>query len=77
MKKMIDVAPKGNELETLKVLRDRLAAAIDETDSARDIAALSRQMTDVLERIEEVKSRDNTTNISSLESIRSRFKVAE
>lgn len=77
MKKMIDVAPKGNELETLKVLRDRLAAAIDETDSARDVAALSRQMTDVLERIEEVKSRDNTTNISSLESIRSRFKVAE
>ena len=77
MKKMIDVAPKGNELETLKVLRDRLAATIDETDSARDVAALSRQMTDVLERIEEVKSRDNTTNISSLESIRSRFKVAE
>lgn len=41
----------AGRLEGLKALRDILAAAIDCCDSARDLAALSRQMTDVLSAI--------------------------
>jgi hypothetical protein len=42
----------GDRLATLRALRDRLAKEIDETRSARDVAALSRQLTEVLAEIE-------------------------
>lgn len=45
-------AKTGDRLAALSVLRDRLAREIDQCDSARDIAALSRQLTDVLVQIE-------------------------
>lgn len=46
-----DIASAGDRLETLRVLRNTLAKQIDDSDSARDVAALSRQLTDVLEQI--------------------------
>lgn len=48
-------AASGDRLKALVALRDRLAEAIEATESARDVAALSRQLTDVLAQIEEVK----------------------
>ena len=38
-------------MATLEVLRNRLAAQIDATESGRDLAALSLRLTDVLEQI--------------------------
>ena len=38
----------------LEALRDRLATAIDNCDSGRDLAALSRQYVDVTERLEHI-----------------------
>lgn len=46
-------APKGR-LAGLIALRDRLAVEVDACESARDVAALSRQFTDVLLQIEEL-----------------------
>jgi hypothetical protein len=46
------VARAGDRLETLRALRDRLAAEIDVCDSKRDVAALSQRLMDVLEQIE-------------------------
>lgn len=48
------VASAGDRLKTLEALRDRIAEEIDRTRSARDVAALSRQLTDVLAQIEEI-----------------------
>ena len=42
------VATEGDQLNTLIALRDRLAHEMDVTRSARDVAALSRQLTEVL-----------------------------
>jgi len=39
----------------LEALRDRLATAIDNCDSGRDLAALSRQYVDVTEKLEQIK----------------------
>jgi hypothetical protein len=50
-----DVVSDGDRLESLRALRDRIAATIDATDSARDVAALSRQLTDVLQQIEAIE----------------------
>lgn len=48
-------APKGR-LAGLIALRDRLALEIDTGAQARDIAALSRQFSDVLLQIEELSA---------------------
>lgn len=49
-------AASGTRLETLKALRDKLAGQIDDSDSGRDVAALSRQLTDVLIQIEDMEA---------------------
>jgi hypothetical protein len=48
-------APKGR-LAGLVALRDRLAAEIDTAEQSRDVAALSRQFSDVLLQIDELEA---------------------
>ena len=55
MSALVEYAESGNRLETLRKLRDKLAATIDVSDSGRDIAALSRQLTSVMEQIAELE----------------------
>lgn len=59
------IADKGDDLETLKALRQKIAKTIDESKSGRDIASLSRQLQIVMTQIsdlEEVrKSREDDT----------------
>lgn len=53
--KLERIAKKGEELEILRALRQKLAATIDESNSGRDIAALSRQLQIVIARIRELE----------------------
>lgn len=46
----------GVRLRTLEALRDRLTGAIDEAPTARDLAALTARLTDVLVQIEECEA---------------------
>lgn len=55
MSELAEYAKDGNRLETLRKLRDKLASTIDISESGRDIAALSRQLTSVLEQISELE----------------------
>ena len=48
-------APKGR-LAGLVALRDRLAQEIDTAEQSRDVAALSRQFSDVLLQIDELEA---------------------
>jgi hypothetical protein len=52
---MTEAAGTGDRRRALEELRDTLARAIDVCDSMRDLAALSRQMTDVLAQLEELE----------------------
>lgn len=52
--KVAPAASTGDHLDTLTALRDRLAHELDVTRSARDVASLSRQLTEVLARIAEI-----------------------
>lgn len=47
-----DAAGTGDRLKALEALRDRLAREIDESGSARDVAALSQRLMDVLAQVE-------------------------
>ena len=49
-----EAATSGVRLRTLETLRDKLAQEIDDCDSTRDLAALSRQLTLVLAEIDEL-----------------------
>jgi hypothetical protein len=49
------VAASGDHLATLEALRGVLAEAIVLSDSARDVAALSARLTEVLAAIEKVR----------------------
>lgn len=49
---LASVAAEGDRTATLKALRDRLAREIERCESGRDVAALSRQLTYVLEQID-------------------------
>ena len=51
---LTDTPKTGSRIESLRALRNKLAEAIDTCDSGRDLAALSRQYTDVLEQIDEL-----------------------
>ena len=46
-----EAAKTGNHQKTLIALRDKLAGAIDDCNSGRDLAALSRRLIDVMEKI--------------------------
>ena len=52
---LVEEAPKGR-LAGRVALRDRLAAEIDTAEQSRDVAALSRQFSDVLLQIDELSS---------------------
>lgn len=54
MSDLANVAASGEQLATLRALRDRLAEEIDLTKSARDVASLSKQLVEVLREIEEL-----------------------
>ena len=47
------IADQGDDLETLKALRQKIAKTIDESSSGRDIASLSRQLQIVMTQIAE------------------------
>lgn len=53
--KLAEIADIGDNLETLKALRQKLATAIDRSESGRDISSLARQLQIVLIRIEELE----------------------
>lgn len=48
-----------DRLTRLLALRDKLEEAINECDSKRDLAALSRQYRETLREIEEIEGGDN------------------
>ena len=71
--RLCEIADKGDNLETLKQLRHKLAETIEESRSGRDIASLSRQLQIVMGAIEELEEKQrNETDDSILELIRSR-----
>jgi len=57
--KILDTLSKGSELTTLRALQAKIAATIDESNSGRDIAALSKQLREISTRISELEAYEN------------------
>ncbi len=70
-----ELAEAGDSLALLKALQRRIAAQLDRTDSARDVAALSKQLRDVTREIEEYEpSVEMAPKTTALELVRSKHK---
>lgn len=68
---LVDEAPKGR-LAGLVALRDRLAQELDSAEQSRDVAALSRQFTDVLLQIEEIEAPTVEKPLTALDELNKR-----
>ena len=66
------VVAGGRRLVSLRALRDRLAAEIDRTDSARDVAALSQRVMDVLEQIDAIEKAQPAQKGTPLDELKAR-----
>lgn len=67
-----EVAGTGDRLETLRALRDRIASQIDETDSARDVAALGQRLMDALGQIDDIEGSTPEQKGTALDDLRAR-----
>ena len=75
--KLAQIADKGNDLDTLKQLRHKIAETIDESKSGRDIAALSRQLQTVMQQIAALEAeKEAAEHDTILDIVRSRHIAA-
>jgi hypothetical protein len=65
-------AEQGDRLDTLRALRDALAADLDACESMRDKAALSLRLMDALEQIDVLEKAQPPKEASPLDEIRAR-----
>jgi hypothetical protein len=68
---LFEEAPKGR-LAGLIALRDRLAREIDTAEQSRDVAALSRQFSDVLLQIDELEAPTLEKPLTALDELNKR-----
>lgn len=68
---LVEEAPKGR-LAGLVALRERLALELDSAEQSRDVAALSRQFTDVLLQIEEIEAPTVEKPLTALDELNKR-----
>ena len=68
---LFEEAPKGR-LAGLIALRDRLAQEIDTAEQSRDVAALSRQFSDVLLQIDELEAPTLEKPLTALDELNKR-----
>lgn len=70
------IQDNAGELETMKVLQLKLARTIDESNSGRDIAALSRQLREVTAKISELEAQSSQDD-TILNIVRERHKAGK
>ena len=61
MGKLADAAKRNNRRDTLIALRDQLAEAIDNCESGRDIAALSKRLMEVMGELDSIPDPNSQT----------------
>lgn len=62
MRKLLRASKKGHRIDQLIELRNALATAIDNCESMRDLAALSRQYRETIYEIEEIENYENSND---------------
>lgn len=64
--KLAEVIKENDELKTYKAIQEKIAATIDGSNSGRDIAALSKQLREVTQRIAELEAQTEVDEIAEI-----------
>jgi len=72
---LLSAATSGVRLSVLVALRDRLAADLDACGSARDVAALSQRLMDVLVQVEVIEAAAPKKKVTALDELANRRKA--
>lgn len=54
MSSLVQAVKSGSQREALEALRDKLAQSIENTESGRDVAALSRRLIEVMRELDQL-----------------------
>lgn len=74
MANLTEAAASGDRLQTLKELRGLLAERLEQSNSDRDIASMSKRLMDVTETIEALEQKKaDAEQISSLDKLYSKY----
>lgn len=69
MANLIDAARSGDRRETLEALRDKLAASIQDCESGRDVAALSKRLMEVMAELDALPERSDDDELAELQEM--------
>ena len=64
MADLVSAAKSGDKRDTLEALRDKIAASIQDCESGRDVAALSKRLMEVMNEIEALPKPKNDSPLA-------------
>ena len=69
MANLMDAARSGDRRSTLEALRDKIAASIQDCESGRDVAALSKRLMEVMGEIDALPEPADFDELEDLQAI--------
>lgn len=66
---LMDAAKSGDRRRTLEALRDKIAASIQDCESGRDVAALSKRLMEVMGEIDALPEPNDYDELEDLQAI--------
>lgn len=64
MADLVKAAQSGSKRETLEALRDKIASSIQDCESGRDMAALSKRLMEVMNEIDALPKQKNDSPLA-------------
>ena len=69
MADLVSAARSGNRRETLEALRDKIASSIQDCESGRDVAALSKRLMEVMGELDALPKPSEDDDLEELQAL--------
>ena len=69
MADLVSAARSGNRRETLEALRDKIASSIQDCESGRDVAALSKRLMEVMGELDALPKPADADELEELQAL--------
>lgn len=69
MADLVSAARSGNRRETLEALRDKIASSIQDCESGRDVAALSKRLMEVMGELDALPKPSDADELEELQAL--------
>lgn len=69
MTNLVQAAASGSRRDTLEALRDKVASSIQDCDSGRDVAALSKRLMEIMAELESLPKPADADELAELQEL--------